>query len=111
MFSLWSNRRVSNKHNQRAKKASHFLAQRRLQVEPLERRDLLSGVVNIAVGAGGTLTLTGDAKDNSVEMRQDTGANGGPAGFYQITRPANDTTQFTLGGDPTLLTLVTVNPI
>lgn len=78
-----------------------------LRMESLEHRELLSGVVNVAifpVGLPGTLTLTGDGSNNQVEIRQTNNV-----GEYIIDSP--DDTLFQVNNAGVTMQQVTVNGI
>jgi hypothetical protein len=78
-------------------------SRRRLRIEPLERRAMLSGVVDIVLG-GGFLILDGDGSNNQVELRQTNNP-----GEYFISSP--DNTLFTINGAGATLPDATVNGI
>jgi hypothetical protein len=84
---------------------SRFQSQgrRRLRIEPLEGRAMLSGVVDIQIGAG-DLELVGDGSNNQVELRQTNNP-----GEYFISSP--DNTLFTINGAGATLPSATVNGI
>lgn len=50
-------------------------------VETVENRSLLTGVVNMALAANGSLILTGDAADNQIEIGLNTADEGFVSGF------------------------------
>jgi hypothetical protein len=76
---------------------------KRLRIEPLESRAMLSGVVDIVIGAG-TLVLDGDGSNNQVELRQTNNP-----GEYFISSP--DNTLFTINGVGATMPSATVNGI
>jgi hypothetical protein len=78
-------------------------ARKRLRIESLELRAMLSGVVDIVIG-GGDLALVGDGSNNQVELRQTNNP-----GEYFISSP--DNTRFTINGVGATLPDATVNGI
>jgi hypothetical protein len=92
-------RHISKSHARRAAAPGR----KRLRLEPLEVRDMLSGVVDIQIGAG-FLTLVGDGSNNQVELRQTNNA-----GEYFISSP--DNTLFQINGVGATVPDATVNGI
>src|SRR6478736_3553452 len=88
---FWQRKRATRRHVNENRSQP---ARRRLLLEGLERRAMMTGTVNIVifpVGAPGTLTLVGDGSNNQVEIHQTANVN-----EFFISSP--DNTKFQVNG-------------
>ena len=98
---FWGKKRNALKKKNKARRG------RMLQAEALEVRQVLTGVVDVVIGVGGipgTLTLEGDASNNSVEIRQT-----GQPGEYSIQGTSGTLLQ--INGSGVTMPSVTINGI
>jgi hypothetical protein len=103
--------RASGQRRERASKVASKNS-KRLRIEGLETRSMLSGVVNVEIApliSAGNLILAGDGSNNNVQITQTT-----LPGQYTISSPSGESgesTLFQINGAGVTMSSVTVNGI